>query len=457
LPEVASSFAIPVTVAPARRLDRLIERFFWPAFGAVLAVMAFNAFFALESTHIRDFDEARYGVAASEMLHSHSPLVTTYAGATEYWNLKPALGYWLLEISHVVFGETPFALRVPAAISGLLLVALTILFTRRVAGAGVGLLAGAILTTCFGFLGHHAVRSGDLDAPLALILFPMLFFVPRLDTDRWARLALGLILGLAFLLKSFAPLPFVAAAGTYCVVTRGFGSWRTWCLPILIASLMAITWAVARTVAEDSGEFVRRMVIEDLFQRSTSQVDAGSNGLWDYIGCLVDRIAPWPVVIAAGLFLAARRGWQRLGSPQLLIVWFYALIPTLLFTIIRTHHSWYVVPTYPAWAILGAVSLVDLYKRAQSSSVGRVAVVGVALLGLVAGEARILSQMLVHSRITGRELYLESLRDQSRPRGTHLDIAYEPSYSERFILQVVDGFVLDAVRPSTVAVTLPGH
>src|ERR1700760_3085389 len=111
-----------------------VERFFWPLYGAILALMAFNSFFALEGMHIRDFDEARYGVAASEMLHSHSALVATYAGATEYWNLKPLLGYWLLEASYQVFGETPFALRVPAALSGLALVALTLLFARSVAG-----------------------------------------------------------------------------------------------------------------------------------------------------------------------------------------------------------------------------------------------------------------------------------------------------------------------------------
>src|ERR1700757_3898829 len=87
-------------------------------------------------------------------------------------------------------------------------------------------LAGGMLATCFGFLGHHAVRSGDLDAPLAFVLFPIVFLTPKLPEARWARLALGLVLGLAFLLKSFACLPFVAAAGLWGVATRGLSSWR---------------------------------------------------------------------------------------------------------------------------------------------------------------------------------------------------------------------------------------
>ena len=447
--DVASTAAVPLSIAPARELGRFVERFFWPLFGAVVALMAFNGFFALETTHIRDFDEARYGVAASEMLHAHSPLVTTYAGATEYWNLKPPLGYWLLEASYVVFGETLFALRAPAAISGLLLVALTILFTRRMAGAGVGLLAGLILATCFGFLGHHAVRSGDLDAPLALILFPILFVAPRLATERWARLALGLILGLAFLLKSFAILPYIAAAGIYCLATRGLNSWRWWLLPITIASLIGITWAAARTVAEDSGVFVHRMVVEDLLQRSTSEVDAPEgSSLWDYAGCLFDRMAPWPLVILAGLVMVGRGARKNFVSKQLLLVWCYALIPVLLFSIVRTHHSWYIVPTYPAWAILAAVYLADLYKRTQTSEVGRLVVAGIAVVGLLAGEARVVSQMMIHGRVTEGEVFLVSLGDRSVPRGTRLDIAFTPSYSERFILQVIDGYVLNEVKAS---------
>jgi 4-amino-4-deoxy-L-arabinose transferase-like glycosyltransferase len=440
--------AVPLPNTRTRDPAPILERFFWPLFGAILALMAFNSFFALEGMHIRDFDEARYGVAASEMLHSHSALVATYAGATEYWNLKPPLGYWLLELSYQVFGETPLALRVPAALSGLALVALTILFARSVAGAGIGLLAGVILTTCFGFLGHHAVRSGDLDAPLALCLFPILFLVPRLEAARWARLALGLILGLAFLLKSFAILPAVVAAAVYCLVTRGLSSWRLWVLPTAIASMIAVTWAVARS-AGDSGEFVHRMVVEDLFQRSTSQVDPGKNGPWDYLGCVFDRIAPWPVVILAALASAWGGKRQGLRSERWLIVWCYALIPLVLFTAARTHHSWYIVPTYPAWAILGAAAVVDLYRRAHSSDAGRLSVGAVAVVGLLACQGRIISQMFFHSRLTEGEVFLVSLGKGYLPRGTHLDVGFEPSYSERFILQVVDGYVLNEANSST--------
>jgi len=75
-------------------------------------------------------------------------------------------------------------------------------------------------------------------------------------------------------------------------------------------------------------------------------------------------------------------------------------------------------------------------------------VAGVAVVGLLAGEARVVSQMMIHGRVTEGEVFLASLGDHSVPRGTRLDIAFTPSYSERFILQVIDGYVLNEVKAS---------
>ena len=215
---ISSVVALPV---PERRLRSWHEilwalpvRSFWGCFAGVLGLMSWNALWRLGDTFIRDYDEGRYGVAASEMLHFHSPLITTYAGATEFWNLKPPLGYWLLELSYAIFGETPFALRVPAALCALATVALTMLLARRMAGRRTAILAGLFVSTSFGFLAHHGARSGELDAPLTLSLFAALMLAPRLPESRTARLGMGLVLSLGFLLKSFAILPCIAALGS---------------------------------------------------------------------------------------------------------------------------------------------------------------------------------------------------------------------------------------------------
>src|SRR5436305_14919629 len=106
-----------IQAAPLERaLGHLAVRRYGLCVAFVLLLMAVNVFAGLGSVALNDSDEARYGVAAWEMLHNRSFIVTTYAGQPEYWNLKPPLGYWLMALSFWILGPTPFALRLPSAL-----------------------------------------------------------------------------------------------------------------------------------------------------------------------------------------------------------------------------------------------------------------------------------------------------------------------------------------------------
>jgi 4-amino-4-deoxy-L-arabinose transferase-like glycosyltransferase len=414
---------------------------FWECFAGVLGLMVWNAFWRLGDTFVRDYDEGRYGVAASEMLHRHSSLVTTYAGATEFWNLKPPLGYWLLELSYGLFGESPLTLRLPAAVCAVATTALTMLLARRVGGPRLAILAGIILATSFGFLAHHGARSGELDMPLTLLLFLLLMLATRMFDSRAARLGLGLVLSLAFLLKSFAILPFVAAIALYGLIARGFASWRILVLPVCIALVTTITWAVARTVAEDSSEFVRRMFLEDLLLRSTTAIDPVQASVWDYIGALFDRLVPWPLIVIIALTLSWRFAGRRLSGDFSTLLWCYCLAPLVLFTLARTHHSHYIVPLYPAWSILGAAATLEVLRAARGTPSANW-VAGALVICVLACEVRLIAHMEVHDRLRPGQTFLVSLRERAAP-GTRLHTTFTPSYSERFLLQAVDGFALD--------------
>jgi 4-amino-4-deoxy-L-arabinose transferase-like glycosyltransferase len=434
----------------SQALERVAVHYFWQCFVTVLALMTWNVLWRLGDTWVRDCDEGRYAVAASEMLHAHSPLVTTYAGATEFWNLKPPLGYWLLDLSYWAVGETPFALRLPSAICALLAAALTMLMTRAIAGARAAILAGMVLATSFGFLCHHGARSGELDAPLTLILLLFLMLAPHLMASRPARLAAGLVLALGFLLKSFAILPFVAAVALYCLITRGIASWRVWPLPVAITVVIAATWAVARSVAEDSWEFVHRMFVEDLLLRSTTSIDStsinvGVNSPWDYVGALFDRLAPWPFLVLLAFGLSRHFARHRLSSDLATLMWCYTLVPLLLFTLARTHHSWYIIPTYPAWAILAAVGTLEVLKCAQRFEFVAQGAAALVVICILACEVRMVTHIEIHDRTPPSQVFLASLRNRLGGSKPHLHTMFTPSYSERFFLQVVDRFELDDV------------
>lgn len=422
-------------------LGNVVEARYWAWFAAILAVIATHSFWGLDAAVVRDCDEARYGVAASEMLRAGSPLVTTYAGATEYWNLKPPLGYWLIEMAYRGLGPTPLALRVPAAVSAIAVTGLTMTIARRLAGSAVAVISGAVLATSFGFVFYHGARSGELDMPLTLLLTCLFGLAEHLPSSRPARLAAGLILSIAFLLKSFALLPFVAALAAYLVLTRGPRSVSAWAVPSLVLMLVASVWSVARIVSEASTEFVRRMFLEDLVLRTTAVIDSGQhNSPFDYVWALGDRFAPWLLFIAAAAWSTSRFLAERTSSDASTLLWTYAIVPLALFSIAQTHHSWYILPTYPAWSIISGCAIVQLLQRARTS--GQVWLAGLlVLLGLLACEGRLFVK-LGQSNMPASQSFLLSLPDRLGARIHTVDTAFVTTYSERFLLQVVDGFAV---------------
>jgi hypothetical protein len=183
------------------------------------------------------------------------------------------------------------------------------------------------------------------------------------------------------------------------------------------------------------------MFVEDLLLRSTTAIDPVEASIWDYPGALFDRFAPWPLLVVCAWVLSGRFARQRLGDDSAVLLWSYCLLPLLLFTLARTHHSHYIVPLYPAWAILGAVAAMELLQTSRRMR-WAVPAGGMLVACVLACELRLVAHIEVHDRLSSAQKFLVSWHEQFTP-GTVLHMTFAPSYSERFLLQVVDGFVLD--------------
>jgi 4-amino-4-deoxy-L-arabinose transferase-like glycosyltransferase len=412
-----------------------------------MALMTTNVFWRLSTTAISSSDEARYGVAASEMLNAHELVVPTYGGQTEYWNLKPPLGYWMMEGAYALFGRTIWALRLTSAMCALGVVALTMATSRRWFGRRAAILAGLFMTTCFGFLSNHGARSGDLDAALTLILLLTLIQVPRLSSCPNSRLLWSLLLGLGFLLKSFAILPFALATLIYVARTDDEAlKWRKWMPAAGVFIGLVGGWGLIRTINDGSAYFVMRMTYEDLFMRSTHVIDAGTYAPWGYVAALVDRFAPWPILVALGCVDRSRgpHAPERQSMLQLLTIW--ALLPLCLFSFARTQHHWYLDPTYPAWAMLAAVAALKIKGPRFLRYPGGL-VAGLTLLALFGCEMRFVARVAVRDPMPSGQVFLASLAECRAAENERLFATFPLSHSERFLLQVADGFDVQDLPP----------
>ncbi len=435
----------------ADRLGRLAVRQYALCALLVMLLAAFNVFVGLGEGRIDDSDEARYGVSAYEMVQNHSFLVNTYAGAPEYWNLKPPLGYWAIALSFYLFGASPFTLRLPAALFALGTVALVMAFCGRRLNRRAALAAGLILATTFGFLSHHGARSGDLDSTLTFFLVLAVVQIPRLADSSGRVIAFCGILAVGFLLKSFAIVPVVLVAVLHLAWT---GSWRRlrWgaCLAgagLFLAATAA--WALARWHADGSPYFLQRMVGEDLLARSLREIDKGTTDPWSYVESLFDRFAPWPLLLIGTAALAVRaRGWRawlraetwgRKGRRAAPLLALWIAVPLLLFSLARTHHHWYLDPVYPALAAVTAWALLWVLRRTAPER-RTLAFCLLFLLPLAFCEARALQRVLVRDRMPESQRFLLSLKDRQAEYGREI-LAPTPLYhSERFILEALDGF-----------------
>jgi len=115
------------------------------------------------------------------------------------WNDHPPLGKLIIAGSMWVFGDQPAAWRLPALISGFLVIALGALATSRLFQSRLaGLIAGALLSADGFFIAYS--RTALLDGLLAVAVVTTLL----LTTLRWKRghaVLVGVVVGSAFNVK----------------------------------------------------------------------------------------------------------------------------------------------------------------------------------------------------------------------------------------------------------------
>ena len=76
-------------------------------------VFLYLTFCNLNNVSIENWDEARHGISAYEMLQNNNFIENTYNYSKDLWNLKPPLSFWAESASMSIFGYSFFALRLP--------------------------------------------------------------------------------------------------------------------------------------------------------------------------------------------------------------------------------------------------------------------------------------------------------------------------------------------------------
>jgi 4-amino-4-deoxy-L-arabinose transferase-like glycosyltransferase len=345
-----------------------------------------------------DRDEARFAQATRQMLESGDYIRIRFQN--EARNNKPVLIYWLQAAAVDLF-STPqrraiWPYRLPSALGAALAVLLTFAFAGRLfagepAASRGALLAAVLLASAFGLIAEAHIAKTDaclLAATVAAQGALATLYVGARSGRRtgWAPALLFWIAeALAILLKGpIAPLVAFLTAAALSLADRDL-SWLKRLYPLrglVLLALIVAPWLVAIEKATH-GRFLVGAVGHDLLPKLFAGEESHGAPPGTYL-----LLAPayfWP----GSLYLvpALARGWRRRRAPAERFLLSWILPAWVLFELVPTKLPHYVLPLYPAFALLAGRALADgfppVLARAARTADGAVkALWGMATLAL---------------------------------------------------------------------------
>ena len=338
------------------------KRIWWLAIAVALIWFA-----NLEYRKLIKPDEGRYAEIPREMVVS-GDWTTPRLNDLKYFE-KPPLQYWTTAIAYEVFGQHQWTSRLWAALTGfagILLVwfAGLRLFGRETAGYAAVLLGSSML---YVLMGH--INTLDMGVTFFLTLGIAGLLLGQVQTDtkiqrNWMLLAWA-ALGLAVLSKGLMGLVLPGTAlFLYAVVQRDFSVFKRmhWMAGLAVFLLVTAPWFYL--VMNANPEFFQRFFIYEHYTRFTTR-ELGRFQPWYYfIPVLLSGMLPWTVL----MFDTLVKTWRSSKVPdkafnpaRFLLVW--AVFIYVFFTISDSKLPSYLLPMFPALALLMGKQLVEMNTR----------------------------------------------------------------------------------------------
>jgi len=309
-----------------------------------------------------DPDEGMHASIAQEMVEGGDYVTPRLFGQPFYD--KPILFFWVQAISLQLFGMNEFAVRLPGLLFGLLGNVTTAALAWRVLGARVGILAGLLHATMVLpiALCQAAVHDVALVPWTNLAMLSLWESRYAITTRRslLTTLAAGACFGLAILTKGLIGVALVCASwGLFLLWVDRMSGWRYRCLLVGafgVGLVVASPWYLAMELS-NPGYLYYYFVERHLLGYVTSTQVHGDEPWWYYLPVFAGGALPW----VAYLPVAVREGWLGRGvetTPQrqfVQMIWIWLLFSLVFLSSAHSKMVTYILPLFPAAAILAAV------------------------------------------------------------------------------------------------------
>lgn len=366
----------PVPLGTARSRRALV------GYGLAALLGIFTYFYGLDSDHIpKNGDEFVY-LNIARLTAQSGHWLPLQAADEEMRNTKPPLLFWQGILSSDWGREwTRWRLRYPSVVYTLLTGLMALLLGGKLSGARETGYVALLIFLAF-FSTYRYGRPYLTDAPvvfwLFLPFFVLLYWQPRASESSWlVPLALGLGLGVGLLYKSFALIvPVVLSLAWWHLHRRGnrLGPFlRHDACKIAIIAVLSLAFFGLWFVLDPNPQAIwRGFILGENLTKFSSDGGYLRGLLWG--GSSIWRLAvsyplnagllAFPVIVL--FWVAFKRRHQMEDTEKLLWVWILALF--LFFSLPSQRDERYLLPGMPALAVLCALNLQQISRKAFLAS-----------------------------------------------------------------------------------------
>ena len=346
-----------------------------------------------------DPDEPVYALTPLEMIHSGDWLSPKIYG--NYWYDKPPLFYWLDALSVKAFGVSEFAVRFPSALLGILSVVMLYVFVTKRLGSKTGLIASIALLTSIEFV--YLSKAAVIDITL-------LFCMSGALLCYWDKKYFWMYVCAALATLAKGPVGFLLpGAVMFCDMLLN-NRWRDLTRMRLFSGVLAflviaLPWYLAMWKVHGA-DFMDGFLGANNITRFLDAEHPGTSAYWFYIPVLFLGMFPWCGVIVQAFWSTIRvalNKWQEgnKDNPELFFnLWAWVIF--IFFTLSQTKLITYIVPMFPAVAVLIAMYISGVSKKSSRRSFALV-LTAVSLLlatAVVVGQALVQAEVFAHVTIS---------------------------------------------------------
>ena len=356
------SFIQQITSRDARLARRRLG--FWLAAAVTVAAL----FYQLGTAALFEPDEGRNAEKAREILVLND-WVTPHENFHPVLD-KPILFYWLIAAAYAVFGVSEWSARLPSALAALGSIALAYHFMRPW-GRWPALWSALVLLTSVEFFILARIAIFDMSLSFFMMLALCAFYnathAENAESRRLWSAAIYAALGAATLIKGL--IGMVIPGMVFFVYLLATRQWRVlrriYLLPgavLFLAVVLPWYWLAE----QQNPGYLQYFFMEEHFGRFlTNEFERGEP--WYYfIGVVAVGFLPWTLLLPFAARVVGREWLENRCSDKILYLVLCAVLPFLFFSISKSKLPHYILPIFPALAMLTGLTLARVFEAAPA-------------------------------------------------------------------------------------------